>query len=210
MLTFSIGANMSKPMRTTDAAISIRTAVERDAADIARLFLVSSDGLAAYIWDCDRPPGLDLLAHGAARYARRGTAFSYENCTVAASGERVIAMLHAFEMPESEGIEEDPILRPYAELEDPGSLYISGIAVDAGWRGQGIGGALLDVAEDLASHRGCDRLSLICFEENQDALRLYRRRGYEEIDRRPIAPHPCLHHTEGDALLMRLARMATG
>jgi ribosomal protein S18 acetylase RimI-like enzyme len=63
-------------------------------------------------------------------------------------------MLHAFEMPETDGAEEDFILRPYSELEDPGSLYISGIAVDADRRGQGIGNALLDVAEGIASKRG--------------------------------------------------------
>lgn len=200
---------MNLHLRTMDSAYLVRSATAKDAADIARLFLVSSDGLAAYIWERDRAPEVDLMAHGAARYARQGTAFSYENCTVAASDDRVIAMLHAFEMPEPDGVEEDPVLRPYAELEDPGSLYISGIAADADWRGQGIGNALLDVAEDIALKRDCDRLSLICFEANQDALRLYRRRGYVEVDRRPIVPHPCLHYKEGDALLMRLTLSPT-
>ncbi len=195
---------MNLQLKSLDAAYHVRPATARDAADIARLFLVSSDGLAAYIWEHDRAPGIDPLSHGAARYARQGVAFSYENCTVAAACDRVVAMIHAFEMPESDGVEEDPILRPYSELEDPGSLYISGIAVDADRRGQGIGNALLDVAEDTASERGCDRLSLICFEANQDALRLYRSRGYVEIDRRPLMPHPCLNYSEGDALLMRL------
>ena len=145
---------MNLQLKSLDAAYHIRPATARDAADIARLFLVSSDGLAAYIWERDRAPGGDLLAHGAARYARHGTSFSYENCTVAAAGDRVVAMLHAFEMPETDGAEEDFILRPYSELEDPGSLYISGIAVDADRRGQGIGNALLDVAEGIASKRG--------------------------------------------------------
>ncbi len=113
---------MNLQLKSLDTAYHIRPATARDAADIARLFLVSSDGLATYIWERDCAPGIDLLAHGAARYARQGVAFSYENCTVAAAGDRVVAMIHAFEMPESDGVEEDSILRPYSELEDPGSL----------------------------------------------------------------------------------------
>ena len=98
---------MNLHYRTTHSAYRIRPAEARDAADIARLFLVSSDGLAAYIWERDRAPEVEPMAHGAARYARQGTIFSYENCTVATSGDQVVAMLHAFEMLMSDGIEED-------------------------------------------------------------------------------------------------------
>jgi ribosomal protein S18 acetylase RimI-like enzyme len=196
---------MNLHFQTTHSDYQIRPATAQDAGDIARLFLISSDGLAAYIWDRDRAPGVELMDHGAARYARQAMAFSYENCTIVTSANRVIAMLLAFEIPVAQGVEEDPVLRPYSELEDPGSLYISGVAVDAEWRGKGIGSALLNIAENVASQQGIERLSLICLEANQAALRLYRRRGYTEINRRPIVPHPCLHYSEGDALLMRLS-----
>ena len=108
--------------------ISIRWAERSDAADIARLFLISSDGLAAYIWRKLAPEGAPLEAVGAARYARTGTAFSFENCLLATRGETVVGMAHAFEMPEPsvDDDETDPVLAPYAALEDPGSLYVSG------------------------------------------------------------------------------------
>lgn len=38
-----------------------------DAIEIARLFLISSDGLAAYIWGCHARPGQSLDEVGAAR-----------------------------------------------------------------------------------------------------------------------------------------------
>ena len=195
-----------KPSATKQAGRDwqLRPACQGDAADIARLFLISSDGLAAYIWERDRAPDVDLMAHGAARYRRRNTAFSFENCRVAVAGGAVIGMLHAFEMPEDDAVEKDPVLRPYSQLEDPGSLYVSGIAIDAGWRGRGIGNALLDAAEETARAIGLDRVSLICFEANRDALRLYLRRGFDVIDRRPIVAHPTLHYSEGDALLMQM------
>ncbi|MDM8166709.1 GNAT family N-acetyltransferase [Roseovarius sp.] len=189
---------------TCQDTFDIRWARPVDAAEIARLFLMSSDGLAAYIWSRHAREGEPVEAVGAARYARTGTAFSYENCLLATRGDEVLGMIHAFEMPEpdSEAASPDRVLAPYAELEDPGSLYISGLAVHAPFREHGIGGTLLDYVEALALTRALPRLSLICFEQNVPARDFYLRRGFAVADRRPIVPHPCLHYTKGDALLM--------
>ncbi|MEQ8294307.1 MAG: GNAT family N-acetyltransferase [Roseovarius sp.] len=184
--------------------VDVRWARRGDAAEIARLFLMSSDGLAAYIWSRHAKEGEPVEAVGAARYARTGTAFSYQNCLLATHGAEVLGMIHAFEMPEPDHDAPDPdaVLAPYAELEDPGSLYISGLAVHAAFRSHGIGGTLLDYVEALALTRALPRLSLICFEQNAPARDFYLRRGFTVADRRPLVPHPCLHYTEGDALLM--------
>ena len=194
-------------------ALKIRRARVDDASEIARLFLVSSDGLAAYIWQRPALPGQSLAEVGAARYARTGTAFSFENCLLATVGGAVAGMAHAFAMPpRAPGeVEEDPVLAPYAELEDPGSLYLSGLAVDDRFRGRGIGGALMDRVEALAIETGCRCVSLICFEANWRAMRFYRDRGYREIARRPLVPHPALRYGEGDAvLLVRAGRTVAG
>lgn len=189
---------------TCQDTFDIRWARPVDAAEIARLFLMSSDGLAAYIWSRHAREGEPVEAVGAARYARTGTAFSYENCLLATRGDEVLGMVHAFEMPkpDSEAAAPDRVLAPYAELEDPGSLYISGLAVHAPFRELGIGGTLLDYVEALALTRALPRLSLICFEQNVSARDFYLRRGFAVADRRPLVPHPCLHYTKGDALLM--------
>jgi ribosomal protein S18 acetylase RimI-like enzyme len=94
------------------------------------------------------------------------------------------------------------VLRPYSELEDYGSLYLSGLAIHEDWRGRGVGGQLMAAVNARAKNLGRPRHSLICFERNEPALRFYRRLGFSEIDRREIVPHPTLHYTEGDALLM--------
>jgi hypothetical protein len=62
------------------------------------LFLLSSGGLAEYIWSQAGPEGASLLAPGRQRYAREGVAFSYQNCLVAEQDGQVIAMLHSFVM----------------------------------------------------------------------------------------------------------------
>ena len=191
---------------TRNDNFDIRRGQPGDAADIARLFLISSDGLAAYIWAQHAQNGEPVEEVGAARYARSGTAFSYENCLLATRDGATVGMIHAFEMPEPDGAgpepDADPVLAPYAALEDPGSLYISGLAVLPGLRGQGVGGALLDRIEALAQTQGLPRLSLICFERNVQARDFYLRRGFTVTDRRPLVPHPSLHYTDGDALLM--------
>ncbi len=49
----------------------------------------------------------------------------------------------------------------------------------------------MDVANRLASEAGCKELSIEVFEQNEGALRLYKRHGYRIVARRPVVPHPC-------------------
>ncbi|NIR31931.1 MAG: GNAT family N-acetyltransferase [Gammaproteobacteria bacterium] len=154
---------MVSQLRERVPDIDIRWARREDAGAIARLFLVSSDGLAAYIWSRMNMPGLSLEEIGAARYSRTGTAFSYENALVAVAQDQVVGMVHAFEMESDPNAprEDDPVLRPYAELSDPGSLYVSGLAVDTRHRGRGIGSELMDCAHRLVQRAAARRDSYL-------------------------------------------------
>jgi ribosomal protein S18 acetylase RimI-like enzyme len=183
----------------------IRAARREDSREIARLFLVSSGGVAEYVWQQIDPLSRPPIEIGAERFAHEGVVFSYENCLVAELDGAVVGMLHAFPMEapaEDATPEEDPVLRPYSELEEPGSLYISGIALDPACRGRGVGTRLLAAAEARARTFGLERLSLICFERNEQAMRLYARLGYTEAARRPLVPHPTLQYRDGDAVLL--------
>lgn len=182
----------------------IRAARVDDARAIAGLFLISSDGLAEYIWSPSKAPGESLVDAGARRYARKDVAFSYENCLIAEFAGETIGMAHAFPMhvDPAAAPADDPVLAPYAALEQDGSFYISGLATLERWRGRGVGSALLAAVERQARERGLPAVSLICFEANEGAMRLYRREGYVEIGRRPLHPHPCLHYSQGDAVLL--------
>jgi ribosomal protein S18 acetylase RimI-like enzyme len=185
---------------------TIRPATRDDARAIAALFQISSDGVADYVWSLlrDEYPGLSLIEIGERRYAREDTDFSYENCIVAEDAGRVVGMLHSFAMPdtlEPPPDDMDPVLRPYAELEIAASLYISGLALEPDYRGRGLGTRFLEIACERARDVGLKQLSLIVFEANEGALRLYKREGFTERDRRKIVPHPMIHYT-GDAILM--------
>ncbi len=184
----------------------IRAARKSDAVDIARLYLISSDGFAAYIWSRHQTPGMTLEDVGCARYGRARTEsdYSYENCTIAERDGEIAGMMHGYAMhvPENGNPENDPVLRPYADLELDRSFYVSALAVHESFRGRGIGTDLMAIAFAQAKVLGLPYVSLICFERNEGAMRLYQRLGFAEIDRRGIVPHPSLHYRDGDALLM--------
>ena len=194
-------------VRAVGPDVVLRPATPDDCRRIAELFRVSSDGVADYIWSELQPdnPGLSLVEIGSRRYQRENTAFSYQNCLVAEHQGEVIGMMHAFVIEPDDkpapAREVDPVLRPYAELEQPGSLYISALSVVARHRGQGLGRRFLAAARERARRLGCPALSLICLDQNKDAKRLYEREGFATIDHRDVVPHPLIH-AAGTALLM--------
>ncbi len=86
--------------------------------EVARLFVVDA------IWSKVADPGETFIEAGARRYARDGVAFSYENCLIAEQEGATVGMAHSFDMEEDPDAEpeSDPVLKPYSELEDSGSL----------------------------------------------------------------------------------------
>jgi ribosomal protein S18 acetylase RimI-like enzyme len=189
--------------------VTFRPAKRDDARVIAELFQISSEGVADYVWSqIDDPEYADLspIELGAVRYGRENVNFSYQNCDIAEIDGKPVGMLHAYVMGDDVGHapdDIDPVLRPYAELEEPRSLYISGLALFDEYRGSGIGTRLLDFAYKRARAEGMKKISLICFEENAGAYRLYEREGFKERKRREVVPHPLIRHG-GDAVLMVL------
>lgn len=185
-----------------DGAI-FRQAGPEDSRTIAELYQMAAGGVADYMWSGMAEAGESILDVGERRFARTGEDYSFQNCHVATRDGGILGMIHAYPMREATdpGDDFDPVLRPYAELERVPSLYIAGIAVYPDYRGQGIGEALMtsfsghDLGEGLSEH------SLIAFEENAGAVRLYERLGYAIVDRRPIVPHHFIQYA-GDALLM--------
>ena len=184
---------------------TFRAAVRGDCRRIAELVRIASDGVTDYVWSTLAPeyPGLALIEIGAIRYSGEESIFSYKNCVVAERDGEVIGLLLGFpievEQEASDG-PVDPVLEPYS-LEISGSFYICGLAVLPEFRGQGLGGRMLDIAREQARKRALDTLSLLVFEQNRGALRLYEREGFEVVDRARVVPHELIHYT-GDVLLM--------
>ena len=147
-------------------------------------------------------PGEDVLDVGQRRYEQEDSLFSYRNCSMVEKDGETAGMIVAFPMEvDDQYIEADPVLVPYSRLEEQDSYYICGMAVYPGFRGCGIGSMLLRNAEERTRELGLQKLSLIVFERNEGAKRLYERKGYVEKHREPVVAHPLIHF-EGDAVLM--------
>ncbi|ANL73623.1 GCN5-related N-acetyltransferase protein [Rhizobium phaseoli] len=66
-------------------------------------------------------------------------------------------------------------------LADERSALLKRIYVDAGWRGRGLAGGLLDAVVGEAGKRGVTHLELTMFERNNRALAFYTRVGFAAI-----------------------------
>ena len=183
--------------------MKFRPARKSECRAIARLYSIASDGVADYVWTRLAEPGEEILDVGQRRYEQEQSVFSYRNCTVAVLGDGVAGMLVAFPMHVDPGQspESDPVLAPYSRLEEDQSFYICGVAVFPEHQGQGIGSRFMALAEQQAIAAGLNKLSLLVFEKNTGACRLYERLGYLVKGREQVVPHPLIHHT-GEILLM--------
>jgi ribosomal protein S18 acetylase RimI-like enzyme len=95
-------------------------------------------------------------------------------------------------------------MRPIEELEAEanGTWFISMLGVHVGWRGKGVGSALLDVAEVKRVQTKASGLALIVEDANAGARKLYERRGFAVRDKRAMVGYPGPGSGGRDWLLM--------
>ena len=196
-----------------------RKARREDCLRIAELFNVAGAGVPEYVWTTMAAdfPGLSPLEIGEQRYAREDILFSYRNTVVAEIDGEVVGILVAFpievedEVPDSGSSEpaaevgadrdEPDIMAPFHELEVPGSYYVCAVALLPEYRNRGLGTRFMDIARQAACDGGFTTLSLIAFEQNPKAVKLYEKLGFRTVDSRPLIPHTLIRYT-GKALLM--------
>ncbi|MBI5952724.1 MAG: GNAT family N-acetyltransferase [Chloroflexi bacterium] len=67
-------------------------------------------------------------------------------------------------------------------------VYISDVAVDSSFEGQGVGRILLDQAEAWAREQGCSLLTLYVFSNNSRARKVYEKLGFKEEVTKYVKP----------------------
>ncbi|WP_323717779.1 GNAT family N-acetyltransferase [Paracoccus aminovorans] len=171
--------------------MDIREARASDAAHLVRFINMAADDLPLHFWRKTVGPEGNPWALGQERAARETGSFSYRNAWLAEIDGDVAACLlgYAAEM-EPGPIDPDtpPLFVPLLELEAlaPGAWYLNVLATYDGFRGRGLGSALLAHADAVAAAAGHDTISLIAADTHQDALRLYSAKGYREVARRAV------------------------
>ena len=92
----------------------------------------------------------------------------------------------------------------YFEKRGMRPLYVDEIAVHPNYHGLGIGAYMFDQIEHAARLRGCTHIVLEVAENNEEALRFYRKRNFHKLDAAVFLSRKL--DTEGDLLSPRKLR----
>ena len=190
-------------MRTS---MKIREATLADCREIAELALIAGEGIPAYFWQDSRQAGQDIEDVGAEKLKSENENFSYRNALIATIEEKIAGMMLAYKLEdEEEDLDALPeFIRPLIELEQlvPATFYINMLATFPKYRNMSIGTTLMQRVDAQALKKGCSTTSIQVFDENEGALRLYLRLGYQIIDSRKVIPHSCHPYKGGEVLLL--------
>lgn len=182
---------------------AMRPARREDARRIAELYRDAADGVADYVWSGLALPGESVLDSGERRFARDNENFSWQNCVVAEHEGRIVGICLRYPVYEASPPpppDFDPVLRPFAELEMSGSLYLAGVSVEPEHRGRGLGTRFQEEVFAHARGLGLAQVSGLIFEGNTVSRRVAERFGRRVVDRRQIVPHPLFRRT-GEVLM---------
>lgn len=194
------------------SAASIRPATPADAAQLACLVDMASEGMALLAWESLRQPGQTLFEVGRARALRSEGAFSHTNAHIAEVDGAIAAGLVCYRIPEvfdrnyrMAGTDQSPpsFVQPLLELEQlvPGAWYVNILAVYPEYRGQRLGEKLLAHGEQVGKRAAARTHAVTVDADNTSARRLYDRFGFREHARRPLVPFPA-RPDGGEWLLM--------
>ncbi|MGJ3264916.1 MAG: GNAT family N-acetyltransferase [Salinarimonas sp.] len=176
-------------------AATLRPATPADARDVAVLWDVANAGHVASVFARDVRGGRSWLDAAAAEIARPSGEMSWRNAVVAEAGGAVVGALVALKLTRRIGrlalLRLPPDQRSHYELLATvhGAYLLRDLAVLPEHRGRGIGAALIDAGIARARAAGCDRLAITTHETNTAFRAHLARRGFSEIDARPVRQH---------------------
>ena len=186
--------------------IQTRKASIADVAHLIRVRMMASGGYAEALFE-----GLDQSVEEMIETELSNPKLTahYKNYWVALSHDEIVGGLLAFPWNDYENDSHNPLVpeerylieEPFEDFEAPGKYHIAELSVYPEFARQGIGSVLLVLARELAIERSFTELSLLVFAENTGTVSLYKKHGYQEVDRRPVNSHPRAIYS-GDVLQM--------
>lgn len=185
-----------------------RRATRDDAPVLAELVNYAGEGLPLYLWGKLAEPGETAWDVGRRRAARDEGSFSYRNATIIEHAGQPAGCLIGYvipSQPEPVAADTPAMFVPLQELENavPATWYVNVLAVRPPFRGQGLGTALLGLADDTARSLSLGALSVIVSDANTGARRLYERCGYVERATRAMGKEGWENAGENWVLLIR-------
>jgi len=191
--------------------IIYRNAEPEDCPKIAELIDLASGGIIGFLYH-DLFPGLEpveVLARGLemGRYP-----YNYTTTMVAEVNGEIAGISHSY--PSRYHLITDKIRESFPQdrvshLEDffgariENSWFLESLGVFPVFQGKGIGSHLLEMTMEKARQEGYPSICLLVFADNRDAIRLYRKKGFEEVRKVKVDTHELIPHTGGCILMKK-------
>ncbi|HWG84786.1 MAG TPA: N-acetyltransferase [Deinococcales bacterium] len=179
----------------------IRPATPDDHQPAATLVWEANGSVAQVLAGSGDPAESLTLFHEA--FQARGNRLSFENSLVTVLDGRVVGVLVAYHGSQWSQLDR-PFRERLARLGRTASIprearddefYLDSLAVDATFRGRGLGRELLAAFEQLGRERAHGRLGLLVDPENARARRLYESAGFQPDHMLRIGGHAYQHMT---------------
>jgi len=180
--------------------LEIRSAMRRDAADLAILDNLAGHGIPMIFWKelTTNDRNEDAVAVGRDRIADDNSFYNWKKARVSVDNDLILGMATSYIMPpantddaDSEALKRSTkAFKPVFELYDlcAHHWFIDALAVYPCAQGRGIGRRLFDDSIALGQKSEAQTMSLIVEDTNEIAYALYRSYGFEVTDQRDFVP----------------------
>jgi len=189
-------------------SIELRPATIEDIPHLSRVYQMAAGGLLDAVCH-DLIPGKSVPEILERRFVPENSGFSYRNCAVALADTRIAGGINMRVAGDPRFDWTDPIVpeerktvyAPFQHIEATEGLYIGFVGVYPQFRRRGIGRQLLALARQEAEAKKLASMCLYVFEQNVEAVTLYRSLGFEISKRSPAVAHELVLYS-GDLTLM--------
>lgn len=184
-------------------------AEKKDCAALAELINLASDGVVEYLFR-DLVAGMTPVQLIAKNLENVDSPHCYKSAIVARDGGDVVGMALSYasnyhyisdEMRGFFPADRLAHLSDFYAARVENSWYLDTLGVFEGHRRQGIGEKLISLTKERAVENGYNALSLIAFADNELALPVYKRTGFEIVRKVELVENEFIKHKNGSLLL---------
>jgi ribosomal protein S18 acetylase RimI-like enzyme len=190
--------------------IKYRPAEKEDCVKLAELINIASDGVVEYLFH-NLVPGMTSVQVVAHNLENDNYPHSYKSAVVAVEETDLIGMALSYPSSYHKVTDEMKSFFPADRLEHLSPFYSS--RIEKSWfldalcviesrRRNGIGEKLISLTKEKAVANGFNVLSLIVFSDNALAIPVYKRTGFEIVQKVELKGNEFIKHEDG-CLLMK-------
>ena len=185
--------------------ITYRLGKKKDSPQIAALINLASDGVVEYLFH-GLIPGMSPKQIVAHNLKNDNYPHSYRSAVVAEDDNTVVGMALSYPSSYHQITDEmraffpaDRVahLRHFYSTRIENSWFLDALGVHENYRRRGIGAKLIALTKEKAIENGYNDLTLMVFADNDVAITLYEKMGFERIQQVRLNANEFIKHTDG-------------